>query len=129
AIVACLKPWRHYLEGSKYPINVRSDHKNLECFMTTKILNRCQARWAEILSGYDFVLDHITSSKNPADGPSRRPDYAENVDLPSSSLIPQSALLYLSIPLLTSKAGSPLLPPLPLIHPGLGKTDYFSTRI
>src|SRR5205814_8300315 len=34
------------------------------------------------------VLDHITGSKNPADGHSRRPDYAENVELPSGSLIP-----------------------------------------
>ena len=72
--------------------------------MTTKILNRRQARWAEILSGYDFVLDHIAGSKNPADGPSRRPDYAENVDLPSGTLIPQSALRFLPN-LLPSSAG------------------------
>src|SRR5205814_6131516 len=97
--------WRHYLEGSKYPVNVRSDHKNLERFMTTKILNRRQARWAEILSGYDFVLDHITGSKNPADGPSPCPDYAENVDLPSGTLIPQSALRFISSHLLPSSAG------------------------
>src|SRR5437667_3634192 len=84
--------WRHYLEGSKYPIHVHLDHKNLEWFMTTKILNHRQARWAEILSGYNFALDHITGSKNPADGPSRRPNYAENVDFPSGTLIPQSTL-------------------------------------
>src|SRR5439155_14222429 len=52
------------------------------------------------LSGYNFVLDHITGSKNPADGPSRRPDYAENVELPSGALIPQSTLR-----LLPSSAG------------------------
>src|SRR5205814_4357840 len=92
AIVDCMNHCRHYLEGSKYPIHVRSDHKNLERFMTTKLLNRRQARWVEILSGYDFVLDHITGTKNPADGPSRRPDYAEDVELPSGALIPQSAL-------------------------------------
>src|SRR5436190_22177412 len=68
--------------------------------MTTKILNRREARWAEILSGYNFVLDYITSSKNPADGPSHRPDYTENVELPSGALIPQSALR-----LLPSSAG------------------------
>src|SRR5205814_865785 len=96
--------WRHYLEGSKYPVNVRSDHKNLERFMTTKILNRRQARRAEILSGYNFILDHITGSKNPADGPSCRPDYAENVDFPSGTLIPQSALRFLPN-LLPSRAG------------------------
>src|SRR5437762_9975206 len=105
AIVECMKHWRHYLEGSKYPVNVRSDHKNLERFMTTKILNRRQARWAEILSSYDFVLDHIRGSKNPADGPSRRPNYAENVDLPSGTLIPQSALRLLPSHLLPSGAG------------------------
>ena len=60
--------------------------------MTTKILNCCEAHWAEILSDYNFVLDHITGSKNPADGPSRPPNYAENVELPSGALIPQSAL-------------------------------------
>src|SRR5436309_15976560 len=93
------------LEGSKYPVNVCSDHKNLERFMTTKIHNRRQAHWAEILSGYDFILDHITSSKNPANGPSHRPDYAENVDLPSGTLIPQSALHFIPPHLLPSSAG------------------------
>ena len=92
AIVKCFKHWRHYLEGSKYPVHVRSDHKNLEIFMSTKILNRRQARWAEFLSGYDFVLDHISDPKNPADGPSRRPDYSKDVNVPSGALIPPKAL-------------------------------------
>ena len=92
AIVECFKHWRHYLEGSKYPVRVRSDHKNLEIFMSTKILNCRQARWAEFLSGYDFVLDHISGPKNPADGPSRRPDYTKDVDIPSGALIPPKAL-------------------------------------
>lgn len=104
AIVECFKHWRHYLEGSKHPVRVRSDHKNLESFMTTKILNRRQARWAEILSGYDFVLDHVPGSKNPADGPSRRPDYAKNIDPPSDALIPPSALRLLSPESLPSDA-------------------------
>ena len=60
--------------------------------MSTKLLNHRQARWAEFLSGYDFVLVHIPGSKNPADGPSRRPDYAEGVEVPSGTLIPRSAL-------------------------------------
>ena len=92
AIIESMKYWRHYLEGSKHSIRVRSDHKNLKAFMTTKLLNRRQARWAEVLSGYDFVLNHISSSKNPADGPSQRPDYSKGVDVPSGSLIPRSAL-------------------------------------
>ena len=109
AIVESMKHWRHYLEGAKHPINVRSDHKNLETFMTTKILNRRQAHWAEILSGYDFVLEHIPGSRNPADGLSRRPDYAVDVDIPSGSLIPRHALHFLPPHLLPSDS-TPVAP-------------------
>ena len=89
AIVKCFK---HYLKGSKYPVHIHSCHKNLEIFMSTKILNHHQARWAEFLSSYDFVLDHISGLKNPADGLSRCPDYVKDVDIPSSALIPPKAL-------------------------------------
>jgi len=76
AVVESMHHWHYYLEGSCHPIQVFSDHKNFEPFMTTKVLNRRQARWAELLAGYDFVLVHLPGVKNPADGPSRRPDYA-----------------------------------------------------
>ena len=69
AIVECFKHWHNYLEGSKYPVRVHFDYKNFEIFMSTKILNRRQARWVEFLLGYDFVLDHIFGLKNPADSP------------------------------------------------------------
>ena len=92
AIVESMKHWRHYLEGAKFPVQILSDHKNLEVFMSTKMLNRRQARWAEFLANYDFVLVHIEGKKNPADGPSRRPDYMEDVEVPTGTLIPRSAL-------------------------------------
>ena len=38
------------------------------------MLSRRQARWAEILSPYDFVIEHLEGKKNPADGPSGGPD-------------------------------------------------------
>ena len=44
AIFEAFKIWRHYLEGSASPIDVVIDHKNLEYFLTTKILTRQQAR-------------------------------------------------------------------------------------
>ena len=40
AIFEAFKIWWHYLEGSASPINVVTDHKNLEYFSTTKILTR-----------------------------------------------------------------------------------------
>jgi hypothetical protein len=46
-IVAAFKHWRLYLEGSKYPVVVLSNHANLRYFMTTKELTRRQARWAD----------------------------------------------------------------------------------
>jgi hypothetical protein len=92
AIVECMRHWRHYLEGAHHPIQVLSDHKNLTTFMSTKVLNRRQARWAELLADYDFVLIPIPGKKNPADGPSRRPDYAADNRPPMGSLIPPHAL-------------------------------------
>ena len=55
AIVEAFKIWRHYLEGEK-EITVYSDHKNLQYWQTTKVLNRRQARWSEILAHFDFSI-------------------------------------------------------------------------
>ena len=38
AIFEAFKIWQHYLEGLAYPIDVVTDHKNLEYFSTTKML-------------------------------------------------------------------------------------------
>jgi len=70
-----MKQWRHYLEGANHKVLIQCDHKNLEYFQTSKVPSRQQARWAEILSSYDFVIEHLEGKKNPADGPSRRPNY------------------------------------------------------
>jgi RNase H-like domain found in reverse transcriptase len=40
AIFEAFKCWRHYLEGSALPIDVVTDHKNLEYFSTMKLLTR-----------------------------------------------------------------------------------------
>ena len=37
-------------------IDVVTDHKNLEYFLTTKILTRQQARWSEYLSQFNLVI-------------------------------------------------------------------------
>lgn len=79
SIVLAFQDWRVYLEGSPHQVRVISDHKNLEHFLTTKQLNRRQARWSEILSAYDFVIQHRPGSLNGrADVLSRRIDVKEN---------------------------------------------------
>ena len=40
AIIESFKYWRHYLEGSKYPIKVLTDHYNLQGFIKQPQLNR-----------------------------------------------------------------------------------------
>ena len=75
AIVATFKQWRHYLERSLYPIEVLTDHHNLRGFMKLKELAPRQARWALKLAAYDFEIIHRAGKTNPADPPSRRPDY------------------------------------------------------
>ena len=39
AIVDALKQWQVYLKGSKAEVKVYTDHKNLESFTSTKVLN------------------------------------------------------------------------------------------
>ena len=56
AIFEAFRVWRHYLEGSTFPVDVVTDHKNLEYFSSTKLLTRRQARWSEYLSPFNFVL-------------------------------------------------------------------------
>lgn len=60
AIVRAFENWRPELMSIKEdePVRVLSDHKNLEWFMSTKELNRRQARWAEFLSQFNFRISY-----------------------------------------------------------------------
>ena len=56
AIFEAFKIWRHYLEGSLTPIDVVTDHKNLEYFSTTKLLTHCQVCWSEFLCQFNLTI-------------------------------------------------------------------------
>ena len=57
------------------PVKVLTNHKNLEYFITTKKLTPRQARWAEFLSKFNFVVTYQTGKKNDkADALTRRPN-------------------------------------------------------
>ena len=56
AIFEAFRIWRHYLEGAPLAIDVVTDHKNLEYFVTTKVLTRRQVRWSEYLSQFNLVI-------------------------------------------------------------------------
>ena len=76
AIICVLEEWRHFLEGATHPIEIWTDHKNLEYFMTAKKLNRCQARWSLHLARFDFLLHHRPGrTMGKPDTLSRRADH------------------------------------------------------
>lgn len=75
AIVKSFRDMRSWLIGTSSPVSVISDHKNLEYFMTSQVLNRRQARWSMFLSEFNFRLDYAPGKRNLADAPSRRADY------------------------------------------------------
>lgn len=82
AIVEGFKQYRHYLEGAAQAVQVLTDHNNLRGFMGVKQLSGRQARWATFLASFDFVIEHRAGRSNPADAPSRRPDYAGDAQAP-----------------------------------------------
>ena len=55
-IFKAFKTWRHFLEGSGTPIDVVTDHKNLEYFFIIKLLIHQQAHWSEFLSQFNLVI-------------------------------------------------------------------------
>jgi Neuraminidase (sialidase) len=75
AIVKSLSQWRADLARTDKRIQVFTDHKALEYFMTTKQLNQRQARWAEVLSEFFFTIVYRPGKQNEkADALTRRGD-------------------------------------------------------
>jgi hypothetical protein len=76
AIVFSLRKWRYFLQGAEHKSIVYSDQNNLTYFKTAVSLNRRQARWAEELQSYNFVLFYRKGSSNQkADTLSRCPAF------------------------------------------------------
>ncbi|KAI2667412.1 Transposon Tf2-9 polyprotein [Labeo rohita] len=66
AIKLAFEEWRHWLEGAQFPLQVITDHKNLQYLREAKRLNPRQARWALFF----FIWFRFTS---PTDQETRIP--------------------------------------------------------
>ena len=87
AIVAALQHWRVYAEGAP-SLTILTDHKNLLHFTTTKVLNRRQVRWSELLGQYKFKILYTPGKDNGrADALSRRSDYMEGKEAVQHSIL------------------------------------------
>ena len=90
-IVKGLQNWRHWLERTRLPVQILTDHKNLEYFAKPRILNQQQMHWLELLTHYNYEIHYRPGDKNcTTDALSRcaelRP--AEGKDKIPQSLIP-----------------------------------------
>ena len=76
AIIRALEEWQHFLEGTTHPVEIWTDHRNLQYFMMAKKLNRRQARWSLYLARFDFMLLHRPGcSMEKPNALSRRSDH------------------------------------------------------
>jgi predicted carbohydrate-binding protein with CBM5 and CBM33 domain len=64
AIVKSLEEWRPELQRKQNRFEIYTDYKFLEYFMTTKQLTARQARWAEALLEYYFIITYRPGKNN-----------------------------------------------------------------
>uniref|UniRef100_A0AAQ4PQG4 Gypsy retrotransposon integrase-like protein 1 n=1 Tax=Gasterosteus aculeatus aculeatus TaxID=481459 RepID=A0AAQ4PQG4_GASAC len=87
AVKLAFEEWRHWLEGTKHPFVVLTDHRNLEYIQSAKRLNPRQARWALFFTRFDFTLTYRPGSKNgKADALSRLHDTVTSQNTPGPIL-------------------------------------------
>ena len=75
AIIKALQHWRHWLEGTREPVRIITDHRNLEYFKNPHPLNRHQLRWLEQLTHFNYEIAYRPGDQNcAADALSHTPD-------------------------------------------------------
>ncbi|KAI2661109.1 Transposon Tf2-6 polyprotein [Labeo rohita] len=92
-IKLALEEWLHWLEGTKHPFTVLTDHKNLEYLRSAKMLNHRQARWALFFAHFHFQVTYRPRSQNTkADALSciHEPDIPTNS---SETILPTSMIV------------------------------------
>ena len=66
AIVFAVKKFRKYLLGSQFKIRCLTDHRTLESLTNSKEVAGRMARWAMIMSEYNYRVEYIPGSSNTA---------------------------------------------------------------
>jgi hypothetical protein len=113
-IIRAFEEWCPELQSVINPIRILSNHKNLEYFMTTKLLNRCQAHWSQFLSQFNFkIVYHPGTAGGKPDALTRRsrdlPKAGDDRSLKNQiTIIKPKNILQLS-PTMTPILASPVL--------------------
>ncbi|KAI2659483.1 Transposon Tf2-9 polyprotein [Labeo rohita] len=93
AMKLALEEWRHWLEGTKHPFTILTDHKNLEYLQSAKRLNPRQARWALFFTRFEFIVTYRPGSKNTKADALSRQTYTISCPDQTETIIPTSLLL------------------------------------
>ncbi|QRW27810.1 hypothetical protein RhiXN_02405 [Rhizoctonia solani] len=81
AIIKALEEWRIFLEATERPIQVFTDHWNLEYWMQAQTFNQRHAQWQVFLSDFNFEIHYCPGKQSgKPDALSRRLDY---INLPT----------------------------------------------
>jgi len=59
ANIQALEERRPECKGPAYPLQLITDHRNLEYFMAKKLLNHRQALWSEFLTCFDYEIVYV----------------------------------------------------------------------
>jgi len=55
-ILEAFRQWKHYLLGADDPVTGYTDHQDLQYFLTTRVWNPQQIRWAQWLANFNFKI-------------------------------------------------------------------------
>ncbi|QRW17417.1 Retrotransposable element Tf2 protein [Rhizoctonia solani] len=87
AIIKALEEWRIFLEATDKPVQVFTDHWNLEYWMQARTFNRQHARWRIFLSDFNFEIHYRPGKQlGKPDALSRQSDYVDNPSEPEVML-------------------------------------------
>ena len=94
AVKLALDEWRHWLEGTRVPFLVCTDHRQLEYIRTAKRINSRQARWSLFFDRFNITLSYRPGSRNTKpDALSRQfPEYPDET-AETSTIVPASCLV------------------------------------
>ncbi|KAF8746754.1 hypothetical protein RHS01_08828 [Rhizoctonia solani] len=87
AIIKALEEWQIFLEATDKPIQVFTDHRNLEYWMQAQTFNRRHAQWRIFLSDFNFEIHYRPGKQSgKPDALSRRSDYVDSPQEPEVML-------------------------------------------
>ncbi|KAF8674998.1 hypothetical protein RHS04_06772 [Rhizoctonia solani] len=87
AIIKALEEWRIFLEAMDRPIQVFTDHQNLEYWMQARTFNCRHAQWRIFLSNFNFKIHYCPGKQSgKPDALSRRADYVDTLPEPEVML-------------------------------------------